>query len=230
MSSAYLESQEADTLEQDAWVRLHPHVERSAEFGEVDLRYVPLAALLDRVPEPPPRHPLTPPPGALTLSEVIDAPVELVHDFVTDLRKRAIWTEGLRDMVGNEPINRVGGAHTCVFENLEVHVVTVDHQATPAGFHYVESGDAGLGVTVVSDFRLTEQNGTTHLTATLVANQVEDPAGRLARLWAAIRKWVFLRSARQGISRSLRVLKSECEALARDEAASASPSPAGTAG
>jgi hypothetical protein len=57
LSSAYLGTQETPVAPVDDWVRLHPHVERIDEFGEVRLHYVPLGVLLAQVPEPPLRRP-----------------------------------------------------------------------------------------------------------------------------------------------------------------------------
>jgi hypothetical protein len=228
LSSAYLDAQGEAVQPSQEWVRLHRHAERIDEFGEVEMRYVPLDNLLDQVPEAPARRPLTVPPGAVSLAAEIAAPVGLVHDYVTDFRKRSEWTEGLRDTIGDDPINRVGGAHTCVFDDLEVHVVTVDHQATPEGYHYVESGDAGFGVTLVTDFRLEEQNGVTHLTVTLIPGSQGDRSRGLSRLWRAIRQRIFLWVARRGITRSLKNLKDQCErtheeTLAQGPAPAASP-------
>jgi len=170
---------------------------------------------MDEVPEPVDRRALGIAAEDAQIALEIDAPVTLVHEVLTDFDQRIEWAAGMKDSIGDTPINRVGGVHTCVFENFEVHVMTVDHQTAPDGFHYADSGESG-GVTIVTDYHVREQDGLT----LLVANQAlggRDAARKgLAAIVQRVRERVILFVARRGAARSLRQLKAYCERKHRE--------------
>jgi len=185
------------------------------ELGPWEGRYVPLGSLMDEVPEPSDRRPLGIAAEDAQISLEIDAPIALVHEVLTDFDQRFEWAVGMKDSVADSPINRVGGVHTCVFENFEVHVMTVDHQAAPDGFHYAESGESG-GVTVVTDFQLRERDGVTLLMANQILGGRDKAKGGLAAVVQGLRGRVVLVLAKRGLARGLKQLKAYCERRHRD--------------
>ena len=134
---------------------------------------------------------------------------------LTDFDQRIEWAAGMKDSIADTPINRVGGVHTCVFENFEVHVMTVDHQAASDGFHYAESGEL-LDVTIVTDYHLREQGSATLLMANLALGGRDAQKAGLAALARHVRERVILFLARRGSVRSLRQLKAYSERKHRE--------------
>ncbi len=212
LTEAYLGTQDVDDPAE--WARFHPHVEATDDFGEVGASYVPLGPLMGQVPEPLERPPLDVANADRIITTRIEAPAALVHEAIVDFPHRLQWTPGLRDSVADIPMNRVGASHTCVFDDFEVHLVTVDHQASENDYHYAESAEVA-GLTFVTDFHLEERDGVTTLDVSQILGG-DRPAKGLRGLLHTLKARFLLWNGRRALARSIEGLRVYCESLARE--------------
>ena len=96
-------------------------------FGRINYVYVPLAPLLQLVPEP--RVEDFSIPGAkvplFSCEHEVRAPMSMVFDVAIDLPARLHWMQGAKDVeMLNHQLNRVGTKHRCVVDKNSPVMVT----------------------------------------------------------------------------------------------------------
>ncbi|MGI9627628.1 MAG: DUF2652 domain-containing protein [Longimicrobiales bacterium] len=133
----------------------------SYDIGEIEYSYLPLAPLIAEVPEPEPHDFAL--PGAKTklmeVDRIVEAPLALVFDVITDLSFRHEWQVGLTgsDQL-NHKIAQPGSSHRCVikddasdpfwiahdFETAKNHVTftETEHQAGLSSVYSLRPVDA----------------------------------------------------------------------------------------
>ncbi len=116
-------------IEQAAWSAMENGAEQY-DFGSVDYCYIDLAPLMTHVPEPIIEDYSL--PGAtvkvLEYDSVIEAPIDMVFNVVSDLSARHYWMVGL---VGSDKLNgkitHHGSTHRCVMKGDESDPFFVSH-------------------------------------------------------------------------------------------------------
>ncbi|CAN5125542.1 hypothetical protein BH23BAC1_BH23BAC1_31400 [soil metagenome] len=100
------------------------------DFGKVDYCYLSLSPLWSHVPEPSiVDYSL---PGATTKvmekESIIEAPINLVFDVLSDLSARHLWMDGVKgsDKL-NSKISRIGSTHRCVMKGDNSDPFLVSH-------------------------------------------------------------------------------------------------------
>lgn len=114
------------------------------DVGSIGFQYLDLGPLVAEVPEP--GHEDFAVSGAsrsvMSLEEIIEAPLELVFDVVSDLAFRANWIEGLIDSDElNHGITQAGSTHRCVIkrDDSDPRFVAHDYRVGKDVITFVES-------------------------------------------------------------------------------------------
>lgn len=163
LTENYWEKSNADenaTIEIEAF---GDHTEAIANFENIKLKYAELSSLREKIPEP-------------MLSEKnkfykekpdaqveIEAPMMLVHELLTDIDAKLEYVPGIKKVTGSSKINRVNTSHTCVFDDLEIHFVTLSNENRRKEISYTEEADLSIGPGFISDYRMKETHLGTNL-------------------------------------------------------------------
>lgn len=97
------------------WLEILPGSENFSDIGKVDYKYIPLNHFPLDKSEP---KGITFPELSshrIVAEEVIDAPVDVVYDSYTDLDKRVLWNDNIKEISltqGN--LNKSGSVHACL--------------------------------------------------------------------------------------------------------------------
>ena len=151
------------------------------------------------------------------LSINIKAPVMLVHQVLIDAKSKIHWVAGIRDVRNAEPINRINTLHTCVFDDLEIHVVTKNNQITGDEIYYTERGNTSVGLTVITDFNLKEQNGLTHLALRVIPERRTGTSGNpFKKMIENMKKSLMTKVMIRSMKKNLVSLKEYCEKLCEE--------------
>ncbi len=202
LSEKYLATQGSTTTLGEPWIVIRPNVEKVDNFGEIKTKYISLTPLRSLVPDPPKLEEVKIEGKSVELSIQIDAPILLVHQTLIDSRSKVHWVDGIREVRNAEPIPRVNSSHTCVFEDLEIHVVATKNSVGEDEIEYMERGEANNGLNVISDYKLKEVNGSTHLTLRIFPQSNHNVPRKI------------IMALLEGMRRNLELLKYYCEKLA----------------
>ncbi|MFQ5797829.1 MAG: DUF2652 domain-containing protein [Bacteroidota bacterium] len=201
LSEQYLETQHSVLSINESWITIEPNVDIVENFGEISTKYIPLTPLRKFVPAPPKLEEIKIEGKPIDLSIHIDAPILLVHEVLTDAKSKIHWVAGIREVRDTEAIPRINSSHTCIFEDLEIHVVTKKNSVSGDEIKYIERGETSMGLNMISDYKLKEVNSSTHLSLRIVPQLTENiPQDVVMHMVESVRK-------------SLGLLKEYCEKL-----------------
>ncbi len=196
-----------DQMSQLTWTSLQTGSEEY-DLGPVPFSHISLSELMKEVPEPQPEsYRLKGKTEDLFVNQImIDAPMDLVFDVVSDLGFRHHWLEGLIDSAElNSKITRNGSTHRCVIRSndSDPFFVTHDIEKKNGVIRFLET-DMKKGFLGSYTLRPIDEN-TTHLEVVGKANL--NP----------IKKWLFnlffrKKAIRDGI-KSLNRLNDYCKQL-----------------
>jgi Protein of unknown function (DUF2652) len=213
LTDRYLETQQKRTVA-DPWITFQRHAEQLENFGEVSMEYVPLAPLRSLIPDPPASAEKTPSGTFTGYTVTIQAPLRFVHDIFTDIQVRPLWVHGLKEIRSASPINRVSNSHICVFDNLEVNIVTRANRVRDREIYYSEESESTTGFSFISDFRLHDAGGATALSArSTVVRSRAAAGGMFARTFQSLKTRILLMIVRNNTKRNLRRFKLYAERL-----------------
>jgi len=219
LTQKYLETQPAGARRLDEWVTFKTNVEELESFGKIQTEFIPFSPLRSQVPDAPTPEENLPGAGEPDTTITIDAPLLLVHDILTDNARKAEYARGVKEIKQEKPINRVSTSHTCVFEDFEVHFVTQHNQAQGKEIRYVERGVATQGVSFVTDYKLTEEDGRTRIAVRTIHAKEEDGSGNVLARWLAIVKSAILfRLVKRNSQKGLAAFKEYVEHLHSERA------------
>jgi hypothetical protein len=105
-------------------------LEETYDFGNIKYSYIPLRPLYDNIPEPVIEDFLV--QNATTeiikTEVLIDAPLELVFNILSDVSIRHKWTDGLKDSIDlNTNITQNGSEHRCLINGNDKDPFLVSH-------------------------------------------------------------------------------------------------------
>lgn len=117
-------------IEQATWSPVE-HGQETYDSGPVKYCYISLAPLREQIPEPTKQDfglrgdTL----NLFSLESIINAPIDLVFDVVSDHSYRAEWVHGLKG-VGelNSKIARIGSQHRCIINENQKDPLVVNHE------------------------------------------------------------------------------------------------------
>jgi hypothetical protein len=199
LSEKYLQTQQSGLHVQADWVTIEQSNELAGEFGEISTRYIPLTPLKKLVPAPLKLEETTISGNPVNLSIDINAPMLLVHQTLIDAESRLRWVNGLRSVKNADPITRISSSHTCIFDELEIELVTKRNVVNGDGIEYAERATTNIGFNFVSDYTLKARNGST----TLVLNIIPEEGSKNPQ--------VMLENLSANFEKSLDLLKKYCE-------------------
>lgn len=163
LSEKYLSKQSISSPISEGWIKIENNNEEIDSFGHVYSKYIDFKPLLELVPtfiknDKPTEFKRTP-----DILLKIDAPIQLVHNELTNAEKKYDYVSGIKQIVTNDKINRINSSHTCVFDNLEIHFVTKSNIVESGKIAYSEEAEFGKNFKFITDYRLKEKEGKTEL-------------------------------------------------------------------
>ena len=181
------------------------------DLGEVSYRYLTMAPLAARIPEPIVKDYALPgrTENVLTLDKIIDAPLQLVFDVVADLSFRHVWQSGLKDSTDlNGKITRHGSTHRCLINGDDSDPFFVSHDFKKDG-DSVTFTDTSLKDEISNVFRL-QKLGPERTRLSIHTFMQKN----------ALKQWIFRWFIRRKLERlgeeSLNQLNAYCWALVRE--------------
>jgi hypothetical protein len=139
------------------------HMEEIENFENINLKYSTLSYIRDEIPEPvyseEQRYHSDKPDAQIE----IKAPLLLVHELLTDIDVKKDFVPGIKEVRGSSEINRVNTSHTCVFDDLEIHFVTLSNKRADNELRYTEEAKLSIGSEYITDYSLKESSSGTKL-------------------------------------------------------------------
>ena len=184
------------------------HQKDDYDFGEVVYRYFTLAPLAKRIPEPAVQDYALPGLTTRVMEQalIIEAPIDLVFNVVSDLSYRHHWQEGLKDSIDlNGEVFHQGSTHRCVIKGNDSDPFFVSHD-------FKRNQD---------EITFTDTNQKDKFSNVFQLEKLEASRSRLT-IFTFIQKnpfkeflfrWVFKRRLEQTIHRSMQRLKAYCQEL-----------------
>lgn len=143
-------------LKSDKWGTLISSSEQY-DIGTLDYQYVSLSSLSDKVPLPVIKSYGLPEPKTevVTRKRIIDAPLELVYNVLSDYSIRHHWSVGLKDSDQlNGKISRNGSTHRCLINDDKSDPFFITHDFhSESGFVVFTETDHEKGISIVYSLR-----------------------------------------------------------------------------
>lgn len=145
-------------IPQTAWSEVQ-NSEQEYDSGPVKYCYLALAPLMDRVPDPQPEDYRIPGVSAQVLQSesLIEAPMKMVFDVVSDLPWRAKWIVGSEPEVSdlNHVILQEGSTHKCLAKGPVI--VSHDFHRQPDSISFSESSKERDSTVVYTLYRVNDR-------------------------------------------------------------------------
>jgi len=218
ITKAYLTTQNDSDAGLDEWVKFHEHKESFDNFEEVQIKYVPLTEVKKELPDVSKLKRTDLDYTNPDTSIFIDAPILLVHELLTDQDAKLNYVPGLKEIKDNAPVNRINTSHTCVFDDLEIHFVTLSNEVKEKEISYVEQGEASIGVAFISDYKLKEEGKGTILSLKIFPGRISKNLSFYKRVFRNIMTKLAIFKLRNASPKNLEVFKTFCEKTAEERA------------
>lgn len=191
------------------------HTEEVENFNDIKLKYSLLNSIRDNIPEPAfdSRKQFYKEKADATIK--IKAPILLVHELLTDIDAKLEYVPNIKDVAGSSPINRVNSSHTCVFDDLEIHFVTLANKQKDKEISYTEEASLSMGVEFITDNRLKEsKNGTTLEVRILPKRKVLQNKFSIIKILSGLKQKLIISRIKSATKKNLVVFKNYCERIA----------------
>ncbi len=214
LTDKYLSSQNQMEQQLEPWVEFREHVENYDNFEKTEIKYSLLSTLRNSIPEIPLNH-----RGRFNKSEpdavvFINAPVLKVHEALTDNEAKLNYVPGLKAVKNSNPINRINGQHTCIFDDLEIDFITKANERSKREINYVEEAEAVAGIPFISDYRLVEKDGGTELSIKIFPKELyEERVKGIKKLISSLKTKFILSSLKKNTKNNLPNFINYCENL-----------------
>ncbi|MCH6574781.1 MAG: DUF2652 domain-containing protein [Bacteroidetes bacterium] len=212
----YLTTQNNSDAGLDEWVKFHEHKESFDNFEEVQIKYVPLTEVKKELPDVSKLKRSDLDYANPDTSIFIDAPILLVHELLTDQDAKLNYVPGLKEIKDNAPVNRINTSHTCVFDDLEIHFVTLSNEVKEKEISYVEQGEASIGIAFISDYKLKEEGKGTKLSLKIFPGRISKNLSFYKRVFHIIMTKLAISKLRKASAKNLEVFKTFCEKTASE--------------
>lgn len=209
ITDKYFEDSPDELKSLDHWATIKSNSEEIDKFGTVTSKYIDFHPLLKQIPEfakaNKPRSYDRKPDIFVT----INAPMLLVHDFLTDANAKYDYVPGIKKIVASDKINRVNSSHTCVFDNLEIHFVTKNNTVENNNIAYTEEAELAKGFRFITDFRLQDNNGKTELSIYIFKPRLENRDQ--VSTFKKVKEYFFLKFIIRSNRKGIKFFKDYCE-------------------
>ncbi|MBT8393046.1 MAG: DUF2652 domain-containing protein [Ignavibacteriaceae bacterium] len=202
----------------DVSLELEPfkdHTEAIENFDNVNLKYTTLSSIRKNIPKP-------------VLSDKqkfykekpdtqvnIKASMLLVHELLTDIDAKMNYVPNLRNVSEASPINRVNSSHTCVFDDLEIHFVTLSNENKQNEINYTEEANLSLGAEYISDYRMKESQSGTNLDVRIFPKQkVKTDKSFAKKIVDDLKEKLVLIRVKNVTKKNIVLFKNYCERIA----------------
>lgn len=125
LSEKFKPESAAEYIDLNKWVNITKGSSEYDSIGKVDYNFLSLSSLHDQVKEP---DPITIPglgPDRITLHTSIQASVNTIYENFTNFEKRIEWNEEIKDIIGEDNLNKAGSMHTCLVGQNSLNIQTV---------------------------------------------------------------------------------------------------------
>ncbi len=207
LTEGYLATQQSRFQEDESWTTLRSNVENLDSFGEITTKYISLTPLRKSVPDPPKLEENKTIGEGHDLPININVPILFVHQVLIDQKSRLNWVVGIKDVRNMGAIPRINSSHTCVFEDLEIHVVMKENSVRGNEINFIERSEASIGLNFITDYKLKEVNGSTELSLRIIPETNDENMQKMAT------------GVVESMRKNLEGLKSYCENLSHGRAA-----------
>jgi len=193
------------------------HTEEIANFEDVKLKYTVISSYREKVP------------GQIITEKrklskekpdtqiMINAPVLLVHELLTDIDAKMNYVPNIKSVTASSLINRVNSSHTCVFDDLEIHFVTLSNDSSEKEINYTEEADLSLGVSYITDYRMQESSNGTLLEVRIFPKPKSNKSqSALKKLFSEFKEKMMLFRIKSITKKNIIIFKNYCEKVARE--------------
>ncbi|MCH9029964.1 MAG: D-lyxose/D-mannose family sugar isomerase, partial [Bacteroidetes bacterium] len=213
ITNDYLNTQDIVNFRFESWISFKKHIENFTNFKDVKVQYILLEEAKKELPDVSrlmkSRFDYTTPDSSM----FIDAPLLVVHELLTDHDAKLNYVPGLNEIKDKSPVNRVNTSHTCVFDDLEIHFVTISNEVKEKEISYVEEGEASVGIAFISDYKLKEEGNGTRLTFKIFSGKLTGNYSYFKKLFSKIMSKVVLFKLRKTSIKSQQLFKTYCEKI-----------------
>jgi hypothetical protein len=193
------------------------HAEEVENFENVKLKYTLLSSIREKISEPAfgnRKQFYKEKPDAFI---AINAPILLVHELLTDIDAKLEYVPNIKDVSGSSPINRVNSSHTCVFDDLEIHFVTLANEKKDQEISYTEEAALSVDVNFITDYRLKESEGGTALEVRILPKRkVLKNKSPITKILGGFKEKLILARIKGVTRKNLVIFKNYCERIARE--------------
>lgn len=204
----------------DALAELDPftdHTETIANFDIVNLKYTILSSFHKKVPE-------------LILHDkqklnkekpdtqiVINASLLLVHELLTDVDAKMNYVPNIKNISSSSPINRIHSSHTCVFEDLEIHFVTLSNESKGKEMNYTEEAEFSIGAGFITDYRMKESPGGTSVEVRIFPKKrAHKNQSAFKKMISEFKEKMILFRIKSITKKNIVIFKNYCEKVTRE--------------
>jgi len=211
LSDNYYSNYSSESVHFDDWILLKSNSEEIDQFGTVSTKYIDFKPLLELVPKfieenQPKNYDRKP-----DIMIMIDAPILLVHELLTDVNAKYDFAPGIKKIVTDDKINRINSSHTCVFDNLEIHFVTKNNTVNNNKIAYSEEAELPQGFRFITDYRLQEIDGRTELTIFMFEPKLNNEFSKT--FFKKIKDYFFLKFIIINNKKGIKLFKEYCEKI-----------------
>ena len=193
------------------------HSETIENFENVKVKYTMLSSIREEITEPviPDKHKFYKEKPDAEIE--INAPLLLVHELLTDIDAKMDYVPEIKKVSGHSKINRVNSSHTCVFEDLEIHFVTLSSENKEKELSYIEEANLNIGIEYISDYRMKESRLGTSLEVRIFPKRNLFGHNTIfKKIYDGFKEKMMLIRIKGITAKNLVIFKNYCERIARD--------------
>ena len=139
----------------------------------------------------------------------------LVHELLTDIDAKMDYVPDIKNVSGVSKINRVNSFHTCVFDDLEIHFVTLSNENKSRELNYTEEANLSIGVEFISDYKIKESSSGTNLEVRMFPKpKVISNKSIIKKMFDGFKERIILMRIKSITKKNLVIFKNYCERIA----------------
>jgi len=193
------------------------HSETIENFENINLKYIILSSIHEEIPEPMLSDKQKYYKEKPDVQIEIKAPLLLVHELLTDFDAKINYVPDIKNLSGKSEINRVNSSHTCVFDDLEIHFVTLSNENKGKELSYTEEVNLSIGIEYVSDYRMKESRLGTSLEARIFPkHKLINYNSVYKRMYSGFKEKMILMRVKGITTKNLVIFKNYCERIATE--------------
>jgi hypothetical protein len=191
------------------------HTETIENFENVNIKYTMLSSIREEIPEPAisDKHKFYKEKPDAQIE--IKAPLLLVHELLTDIDAKMDYVPDIKKVSGQSKINRVNSSHTCVFDDLEIHFVTLLNENRGKEINYTEEASLSIGTDYITDYRIKESGlGTSLEVRIFPKRKVISDKSTLKKTSDRFKEKMILMRIKSITKKNIVIFKNYCERIA----------------